>query len=105
MKNILRRLVLITVIGLLMSNSAHAYVYCETKVTEIYPHISNGHVYFKFSDGTSIQETSDKDGLDRNMSVALSALMAGKSVKVALNDGGTCGVNNATNWSYIVAIQ
>lgn len=83
---------------------AHAYVYCITEVKEIQPHKDNGFVYFKFADGTAVHATGDNEGRERNFAIALAALIAGRPVKVALNDGQTCGVNNFTDWSYLMAL-
>ena len=91
-------------IGLIYGTSVQAYVYCETKVSEIWPHKSSGTVFFKFSDGTDIQMTESDSGLDEIMSVVLAALHADKKVKIALNDGESCGSNRHEKWSYIVAI-
>lgn len=88
-----------------LSGQSYSYVYCTTKVTEIHPHKSNGIVYFKFMDGTAIQGTESDSGLERNMSVALSAMMADRPVKIALNDGEECGSNRYEKWSYIVALS
>ena len=74
-------------------------------MSSIHPHISNGIVYFKFQDGTAIEGNEAQSGLQRNMSVALSALIANQEVRVALNDGEQCGSNRYDRWTYIVAIR
>lgn len=84
---------------------ANAYEECITKVTQIQPHKTNGIVWFKFADGTEIHADETSSGLERNMSVALAALMADKNLRVLLNDGQSCGLNAYENWSYIVAIS
>jgi len=89
----------------LVSKNASAYVYCQTEVSEIQPHISNGIVYFKFKDGTAIEGNETQSGLQRNMAVALAALASKKQVKVALNDGEQCGSNRYDRWTYIIAIE
>ena len=101
-----RRTIIAGFVSLLMvSPAANAYVYCLTKVTEIYPHKTNGIVYFKFADGTAIHAVSSDAGMERNFAVALAALMADRPVKIALNDGQQCGWNNQEHWTYIIAID
>ncbi|SMF41612.1 hypothetical protein SAMN02745866_02715 [Alteromonadaceae bacterium Bs31] len=94
-----------TFIALVYGANVQAYVYCETKVSEIWPHKSSGTVYFKFTDGTAIQMTESDSGLDETMSVVLAALHADREVKIALNDGEACGSNRYEKWSYVVAIS
>ena len=48
---------------------------------------------------------AEDSGIDRNFSVALGALMANKKVRILLNNGQNCGVNNHENWKYIVAFE
>jgi hypothetical protein len=90
---------------LFVGSNAYSYVECETYVTMIQPHKTNGIVYFKFEDGTAIQANENDSGLNRNMSVALAAIMAKKKVRIYLNDGELCGSNRHDKWSYIAAIN
>jgi len=80
-------------------------VSCEAHVKEIQPHNKNGVVWFELTDGTKVVGNTDHPGLDRNLSVALAALVADKKVKILLDDGESCGVNSQDKWSYIVAFR
>ncbi len=101
----MHRKILFGLILILLAGSSNAYVYCVTKVKEIHPNKTTGIVYFKFQDGTAIQGTENDAGIEWNLSVALSSLMADRNVKIALNDGETCGSNRYEKWSYIVALS
>lgn len=50
------------VLLLMMTSTAHSYVFCQTKVKEIYPNRTTGIVYFKFQDGTAIQSDESDSG-------------------------------------------
>jgi len=104
MKSIFSRCLSVMVL-LGLSSTAQAYVYCEDYVAEILPNINDGMVWFELEDGTKIKALDGSPGLQNNLSVALSALMANKKVRVALNDGQSCGVNSQTNWTYIITFN
>ena len=85
--------------------NVHAYVECEGYVKEILPHVTSGVVWIELMDGTKVRGNPDDKGLDRNVSMALVAMMANKKVRILLNDGQSCFVNSHENWSYIVSFN
>jgi hypothetical protein len=91
-------------LGLVASEASWSYVYCTTTVDEIHPNKNTGLVYFKFSDGTDIQIAATSAGYDQSFAIVLTAIATNRQVKIALNDGYACGVNNYENWTYIIAI-
>jgi len=92
------------ILALTVSFNSYSYVECEANVKEILPNINAG-VWIELTDGTKVYAAPDKPGLDRNMSVALAAMMADKKVRILLLDGESCGVNSHENWKYVVAYK
>ncbi len=100
----MKRLIGLSTISILFSYNAHSNE-CLVNVTNIIPKISDGWVNFTFSDNTQIAgKENGTGGLNRNFSVALSALSTGKQVKVVLNGSANCGLNQGANWSHIEAL-
>ena len=95
---------LIALLAFTVSFNSYSYVNCEANVKEIHPNISGG-IWITLTDGTKVYGSEGKPGLDRNMSVALAAMMADKQVRIVLLDGESCGVNSHENWKYVVAYK